>query len=126
MSDLNAAATPPNNPPPFWQTVTLKQVAQGTAIAALILLGILLFIALRYVLVLLFLSIVLATALAPLTERLRRWGVSQALAVLAAFSLLVLAVAGILAAVVPFFANQIAQLATDLPERYAAVRGTIA
>src|ERR1051325_4645550 len=103
MSDLNAAATPPNNPPPFWQTVTLKQVAQGTAIAALILLGILLFIALRYVLVLLFLSIVVATALAPLAERLRRWGVSQSLAALIVFALLLILLGAIVAAVAPFF-----------------------
>src|SRR6185436_11933865 len=126
MSDLNAAANPSNSPPPFWQTVTLKQVALGTAIAALILLGILLFIALRYVLVLLFLSIVVATALAPLAERLRRWGAPQALAVLAAFGLLALLAAGILAALVPFFADQVVQLVADLPERYTAVRGTIA
>src|SRR4051794_21519379 len=105
MSDLIAANNPSSNASPsFWQHVTLKQVALGTAIAALLMLGVALLIGLRYVLVLLFLSIVVATALMPLAERLRNWGFSQALAALASFSLLILLVAGILAALVPFFA----------------------
>jgi predicted PurR-regulated permease PerM len=111
---------------PFWQRVTLKQVAGVTAIAVLILLGIGLFIALRYVLLLLFLGIVVATALMPIVERLRRWGVSQSLATLLAFALLIAVVGGIIATVVPFILGQMGQLAADLPERYSSLRATIA
>jgi predicted PurR-regulated permease PerM len=98
----------------------------GTAAVALVLLGIALIVALRYVLLLLFLSIVVATALAPLAERLKRWGIPQSVAVLVVFGLLIALVVGIVAAVVPFFAGQVTQVIVDLPERYAAVRQTIA
>ncbi|MFL5805668.1 MAG: AI-2E family transporter [Roseiflexaceae bacterium] len=113
-------------PLPFWQRVTLKQVAIATAVATLILLGIGLIIALRYVLLLLFLGIVVATALAPIVERLRRWGVSQGLAAQIAFALLIVLVGGIIAAVAPFILAQVSQVVADLPERYASVRATLA
>jgi predicted PurR-regulated permease PerM len=106
--------------------VTLKQVAAGTAVAALLLAAIALLVALRYVFLLLFLSIVVATALAPLVERLRRWGLSQTLAALIAFALLLAIMAAIVAAIAPFFVAQLTQVMSDLPERYAAVRETIA
>src|SRR5262245_10830310 len=110
----------------LWQRVTLKQVAGGTVVAALLLAAIVLLVALRYVFLLLFLSIVVATALAPLTERLRRWGLSQTLAALIAFALLVAVMAAIVAAIAPFFVAQLTPVVSDLPERYAAVRETIA
>jgi predicted PurR-regulated permease PerM len=90
-----------------------------------VLLALALIVALRYVLMLLFLSIVVATALAPLAERLRRWGASQGISVLVAFGLLIALVGGIIAAVVPFFMGQVTQVIVDLPERYASVRQTI-
>jgi predicted PurR-regulated permease PerM len=128
MTDLTVTNSSSNGTPPasFWERVTLKQVAVGTALAALLLLGLALVVALRYVLLLLFLSIVVATALAPVAERLRRWGLPQVLAVSVAFGLLLLLVAGILAALAPFFAAQIVQLVVDLPTRYLSVRDTIA
>jgi predicted PurR-regulated permease PerM len=128
MSDLTTSNGPPNGEPPtsFWQRVTLKQVAAGTAVAALLLVAIALLVALRYVLLLLFLSIVVATALAPLAERLRRWGLSQGLAALFAFALLLAIMAAIVATIAPFFVAQLTQAVSDLPERYTVVRETIA
>jgi predicted PurR-regulated permease PerM len=113
-------------PTSFWQRVTLKQVAAGTAVATLLLAGIALVVALRYVFLLLFLSVVVATALAPLTERLRRWGLSQGQAALLAFALLLALLGAIVATIAPFFVVQLTQVVSDLPERYAAVRETIA
>jgi predicted PurR-regulated permease PerM len=128
MSELTTNSTATNGmpPAPFWQRVKLKQVAIGTAAVALLLLGLTLIVALRYVLVLLFLSIVVATALAPLAEYLRRWGVSQGLAALAAFALLLVLVASILVSIVPLFTGQATQVLSDLPERYTTVRETLA
>jgi predicted PurR-regulated permease PerM len=128
MSDLTTLNNTSNGAAPlsFWQRVTLKQVAFATLVVALVLLGIGLIVALRYVLLLLFLGIVVATALAPLVERLRRWGVSQGLAVLIAFALLIALVSGIIAMVAPFIIAQVSQVVSDLPERYASVRATIA
>jgi predicted PurR-regulated permease PerM len=128
MSDLTVTNSSSNGAPPtsLWGRVTLKQVALGTVLAVLLLLVLALVVALRYVLLLLFLSIVVATALAPVAERLRRLGLPQGLSVLIAFGLLLLLAAGVLAALVPFFAAQIAQLVVDLPTRYLSVRDTIA
>jgi predicted PurR-regulated permease PerM len=112
-------------PASFWQRVTLKQIAAGTAVAALLLAAVALVIALRYVLLLLFLSIVVATALAPLAERLKSWGLSQGQAALIVFGLLLALISAIVAAIAPFFVAQLTQVVGDLPERYAAVRETI-
>jgi predicted PurR-regulated permease PerM len=128
MSESTIVNLAPNGAPPasFWERVTLKQVAAGTAVAVLLLGAVALVVALRYVLLLLFLSIVVATALAPLAERLRRWGLSQGLATLIVFVLLLALIGAVLAAVTPFLTAQLTQLVVDLPERYAAVRETIA
>ncbi len=109
----------------WWQRVTLKQVALGTAIVALIVLGVLILIALRFVVLLLFLGIVVATALSPVAERLRKIGVSRGLAALLAFALLFALIGAILAALVPFFLAQITTVAADLPERYNGLRDSL-
>jgi predicted PurR-regulated permease PerM len=121
----NAPYTNGTAPSTFWQRITLKQIAIGTVLVAVVLLALALIVALRYVLMLLFLSIVVATALAPLAERLRKWGATQSVSVFIAFTLLIALVAGIIAAVVPFFMGQVTQVIVDLPDRYAAVRQTI-
>jgi predicted PurR-regulated permease PerM len=123
---INNGTTGEASPVSFWQRVSLKQVAAGTAVAALLLATIALVVALRYVFLLIFLSIVVATALAPLVERLRRWGLSQGQAALIAFALLLVLMGTIIAAVAPFFVAQLTQVLSDLPERYTAVRETIA
>src|SRR5215212_7730476 len=128
-SDSTSSASSSSNgvvAAPFWQRVTMKQVALGTAVVALVLLGLFLLIALRNVVVMLFLGIVVATALTPIVERLRRLGLSQGPATLAAFMLLILLVGALVAALVPFIATQIIQVVGDLPERYAGLRGSIA
>lgn len=131
MSDVVASnGTPsvtPGVPPPasFWQRVTLKQVAIGTALVALVIASLALIAALRYVFLMLFLGIVLATALAPVVERLRKWGLSQSIATLLGFSLLLVVIIGLAAALIPFFVGQIVQAVSDLPTFYAGFRTTI-
>jgi predicted PurR-regulated permease PerM len=109
----------------FWQRITLRQVAIGTAVVALVIAALALIATLRYVFLMLFLGIVVATALAPLVERLRKWGLSQSLASLVVFSLLVAIVIGILSALVPFFIGQTVQAITDLPRSYEGFRATV-
>ncbi len=130
MSDLTSSSSVPAGAgaaggASFWQRVTLKQVAIGTAIVALVVAALVLLAALRYVFLMLFLGIVLATALAPVVERLRKWGLPQSLATLLAFSLLLLAIFGIAAALIPFFVGQVVQAISDLPGFYAGLRTTI-
>lgn len=123
-----AASAGPSSPAPgasFWQRVTLRQVALGTALVALTLLAGWLLISLRYVFILLFLGIVVATALMPIVERLRRWNVGRGLSALIAFGLLILLLAGVIAALMPFFIDQLTGFAAELPERYSALRGSL-
>jgi predicted PurR-regulated permease PerM len=112
--------------PPLLQRITLKQVALGTAIVALVISSLVLIAVLRYVVLLLFLGIVVATALTPLVDRLRGWGLSQGQANTIAFGALLLVVVAIAGALVPFFAAQLIQAVTDLPQFYAGFRTSVA
>jgi len=117
--------SPPAAEPPIWQRITMKQVAFGTVLVALVVTALALFVALRYVVLLLFLGIVVATALTPLVERLRKIGLSQGAANLAAFGALLLVVIGIAMALIPFFTAQAVQAISDLPAFYAGFRTTV-
>lgn len=127
MSDTSPSngVSSPTAELPLWQRVTLRQVALGTAIVALVIVALVLIVALRYVLLLLFLGIVVATALAPLVERLRKFGLSQNAANLTAFGVLLAIVIGIAVALVPFFVGQIVQAISDLPTFYTGFRTTV-
>jgi predicted PurR-regulated permease PerM len=127
MSDLSIPPASPNGAATssFWQRVTNKQVAIGTVLVALVLLSLGLIVALRYVFLMLFLGIVVATALAPIVDRLRKFGLTQGMATLVAFGALLLLIGGIVAALVPFFVAQFVQALTDLPKFYAGFRTTI-
>lgn len=105
----------------------LKRIALGTVLVALVVIGLALVVMLRYVFLMLFLGIVLATALAPLVERLRRWNVPQGAAVLVAFGLLLLAVSALVAALLrlPFFVGQIVQAVRDFPTFYGGFRTSL-
>src|SRR5262245_53820331 len=127
MSD---SPTPNGTPSPSaetsrWQRITMKQVAFGTALVALVITALVLMVALRYVLLLLFLGIVVATALTPLVERLRNMGLSQNAANLVAFAVLLLVAIGIAITLIPFFVAQIVQAVSDLPAYYAGFRTTV-
>jgi predicted PurR-regulated permease PerM len=82
-------------------------------------------VVLRYVFLMLFLGIVVATALAPVVDRLRKLGLTQSVATLVAFGALLLVIGGIVAALVPFFVAQFVQALTDLPKFYAGFRTTV-
>jgi predicted PurR-regulated permease PerM len=127
MSDLSVPPTSPNgiDTSLFWQRITNQQVVIGTVLVALVLLGLGLIVALRYVFLMLFLGIVMATALTPVVDRLRKFGLAQSTATLIAFSALLLIIGGIVAALAPFFVVQFVQALTDLPKFYAGFRTTI-
>jgi predicted PurR-regulated permease PerM len=103
----------------------MKQVAFGTALVALVIMALVLIVALRYVLLLLFLGIVVATALTPVVERLRNMGLLQNAANLVAFGILLLIAIGIAIALIPFFAAQIVQAVSEFPAFYAGFRTTV-
>jgi predicted PurR-regulated permease PerM len=127
MSDLNsssalASATAPLS---FWQRITNKQVAIATVLVAAVILCLVLIVALRYVFLMLFLGIVVATALTPVVDRLRKFGLSQSAAAMIAYGALLLILGAIVAALAPFFVAQAIQALTDLPTWYAGFRTTV-
>jgi len=127
MSDLNPSSSSANGAatPLLWQRITNKQVAIGTVLVALVVLSLGLIVALRYVFLMLFLGIVVATALTPVVDRLRKFGLTQSMATLIAFGALLLVLGGIVAALTPFFVIQFVQALTDLPTFYAGFRTTV-
>jgi predicted PurR-regulated permease PerM len=94
-------------------------------LVVLVLLGLGLLVALRYVILMLFLGIVVATALTPVVDRLRKLGLAQGTATLIAFGALLLIIGGIVAALAPFFVTQFVQALTDLPKFYDGFRTTV-
>jgi len=127
MSDLNSPANSSDVTAvvSFWQRITNKQVAIGTGLVMLVVLGLVLIVALRYVFLMLFLGIVVATALTPVVDRLRKFGLTQSAAAMIAFGILLLILGGIVAALAPFFIAQFIQALTDLPTWYAGFRTTV-
>jgi predicted PurR-regulated permease PerM len=127
MSDLNSSSQTPAAAAPlsFWHRITNKQVAIATVLVALVILCLVLLVALRYVFLMLFLGIVVATALTPVVDRLRKLGLSQSAAALIAFGCLLLILGAIVAALAPFFVAQSIQALTDLPTWYAGFRTTV-
>lgn len=125
LPNATGSSPPPAVPGSLWERVSLKQIALGTSLVALVVIGLALLVMLRYVFLMLFLGIVLATALAPLVERLRRWGAPQGAAVLIAFAALLLVVGGVLVALAPFFFGQIVQAVRDFPRFYTGFRTSL-
>lgn len=127
MTDLNSSSQLPAATAPlsFWHRVTNKQVVIATVLVALVVLCLVLIVVLRYVFLMLFLGIVVATALTPVVDRLRKFGLSQSAAAMIAYGCLLLVLGAIVAALTPFFVAQVIQALTDLPTWYAGFRTTV-
>jgi predicted PurR-regulated permease PerM len=91
----------------------------------LVVLGFALLLAIRKVLVAVFLGILLATALRPLTNRLRVWRVPRTLAAGSAILLLIAIFGTFLVVIVPPALVQIGALVEDLPAMYEQLRDTL-
>lgn len=120
---MNSNFTPrePVAEPSWWRTLRLRDVAIGTIVVMLVVLGFALLLSIRTVLVALFLGVLLATALRPLVDRMRprmpRW-----LACGAAVGLLLISAAIFMAIVVPVAFGQAETFIQDLPDLYDQTR----
>ncbi len=121
----NGAPTP-TAPLPLWQRVTPRQVALGTIVVALTILLCAFVVAIRNIFILFFLGIVVATALQPIADRLKRYQAGRGPAALVAFSVLLVIVAGLIAILAPFFIQQFSAFADELPASYTNLRETLA
>jgi predicted PurR-regulated permease PerM len=123
-----AAGVPPQPPPPRVMTV-IKLPPGEVARAALVLLGIgvgaYLLLRVQEVLFLLFLAILLATAIEPLVNRLRRGPFTRGSGVLAVYTLIIIIIGVPAYLVVPSVASQAAGFSDSLPAKLVGLRPTV-
>lgn len=108
-----------------WNNVSLKQVALGTIVIAGVFLTFWLVITLRYIFILLFLGIVVATALIPILDWFRERRVPRTIAVLIIYITFLTASGVVILLLLPSFNTQVEQALQELPTRYNEVRETI-
>jgi predicted PurR-regulated permease PerM len=111
--------------PSWWQSLRLRSVALGTLVVVLVVLGVALVVTIRDVLIAIFLGILLATALRPIFNGLRKLKLPRAVAAMITVGLLVLVVVGGLAAAVPTMVEQARTLVAELPGLYERFRGAL-
>ncbi|MBC8076466.1 MAG: AI-2E family transporter [Chloroflexales bacterium] len=109
----------------WWNSLRLRSVALGTLVVMLVVLGVALLVAIRDVLIAIFLGILLATALRPIMNGLRKLRLPRAVAALITVGLLVLAVAALIVAAVPPMAEQARTLTAEIPGFYERFRASL-
>ena len=72
-----------------------------------------------------FLGIVIATALSPIVNGLRRFGMRRDITLIIAFAIMIAAVVGIFAAILPFFISQSKAVMSEIPVIYRDVRQSL-
>ncbi len=110
----------------YWLTkFSTRNVALGTLLVTLVVFLLYLLISLREVIMLFFLGIVIATALSPIVNGLRRFGMRRDITLIIAFAIMIAAVVGIFAAILPFFISQSKAVMSEIPVIYRDVRQSL-
>lgn len=122
MSTPDIPATSSQN---WWQTLRLRDVALGTLLVMLIVLGFALLLAIQYVLVATFFGILLATALRPVMIWLRNRNVSAPVAAATPVLLLITFVILFVGLTIPAATRQAATLIEIFPGFYDELRTTL-
>lgn len=106
----------------WWQQVRLQDIALGTVVVLLVVLGFLLLLAVRSVLIGIFLGLLLATGLRPVMAWLQRAGLPRQAAASLALGLLLGGVAAVGALVIPMTIEQVRTLVANLPTLLETLR----
>ena len=110
----------------YWlSTFSTRNVVLGTLLVALAVGLLYLLVALRDVIMLFFLGIVIATALSPIVNSLRRFGVRRDVTLIISFGIMIAAVVGIMAAILPFFITQSRAVVDEIPLIYRDTRKSL-
>ena len=118
----SAVAPAPQVTPTWWESLSTQQIATGTLIVVLTSMAVIGLVALRDVIMLLFLGIVIGTALAPAVERLRKIGLGRDWSMVLAFSIMIAVLVAIVVSLVPFFNSQVALAYSQFPAGYQSRR----
>ena len=103
-------------------TWTTSQVVVATVFVVCVFLIFWLLYRLSFLILLLFVAIVIGTALRPMVEWLRRRGISRIAGVIIIYILLAGLAIGFLALIFPVIAEQATQLSQNLPQYYGEIR----
>jgi predicted PurR-regulated permease PerM len=105
---------------------TTSQVVLATVFVVCVFLIFWLLYQMRFLIFLLFVAIVLGTAIRPAVAWLQRRGISRIAGVIIIYFLIAAFAVGILALIFPLIADQATQLSQNLPQYYAEIRGALA
>jgi predicted PurR-regulated permease PerM len=103
-------------------TWTTSQVVLATVFVVSVFLTFWLLYSLRVVLFLLFVAIVIGTAIRPAVDWLHRRGISRPMGIIFIYILIAGLLTGFVAMVFPLIADQVTEISRNLPEYYAEVR----
>lgn len=110
----------------WWRQVRLGDIALGTVVVLLVVLGFLILLAARNVLVGIFLGVMIATGLRPVMARLQQARLPRPAAASLALALLLAIVAGVAWLVVPLTIQQVRALSEALPQLLDDLRAGLA
>lgn len=110
----------------YWlNTFSTRNVVLGTLLVALAATMLYFLVALRDVIMLFFLGIVIATALSPIVNNLRRFGIRRDITLIISFGIMIAAVVGIMVAILPFFITQSRAVVDEIPLIYRDARKSL-
>src|SRR5512144_1753626 len=106
-------------------TWTTSQVVLATVFVVCVFLTFWLLYSLRLVLFLLFVAIVIGTAIRPGVEWLHRRGISRAAGIIFIYILIAALLVGFIAMILPLIADQVTQISQSLPDYYLSFRSAL-
>lgn len=110
------------DPPPKY---TYRQVFYATIVVAAITISFYLLFRYSQIVFVLFLAIVISTAIRPLVNRLNRIGVPRSLGVILVYLMIVVFIIGVIAMATPLVTSQISAISNLIPQYYGTVRSTL-
>lgn len=106
-------------------TWTTSQVVLATLFVVCVFLTFWLLYSLRTVLFLLFVAIVVGTAIRPAVDWLHRRGISRAVGIILIYIVLAILLIGFMAMILPLIADQVTQISQSLPDYYTGFRTSL-
>ncbi|MCI0395002.1 MAG: AI-2E family transporter [Chloroflexi bacterium] len=103
-------------------SLTVRQVILVTLTVALVALAFWLLFRYYQVVFILFVALVISTALKPVVDRLHQWGIPRPLGIILLYGLLLVVIAGFAWLGIPLLTEQIGRIGAALPEAYQELR----
>jgi len=106
-------------------TWTTRQVVLATIVVVCVFLTFWLLYRLQTLILFLFISIVIGTAIRPGVDRLQRYGISRTIGVILIYILIIALLIGFLALILPLMADQATEFSSHVPQYYSEQRSLL-